>query len=194
MSELNFESLPMQTPYLFGFGGLSGVGKDTQANKFKNRHGLFKVKSVSTRQPRYEGEDTYYFISEEEYDKANLCQHAGFSGCRYGATVEEVDKSSIFVLCPEGLPELLECYTKRPVVMIFMDSTDETRRTRMAARGDSPESIENRIKHDAEHYGTFCDKVPIHVIDANRDEESIYQDILAVMKSYCPDFDWTPRD
>ena len=172
-----------QTSCLFGFGGYSGVGKDTQANLFHMRHGIHKVKSVSTRKPRYEGEDTYYFITEEEYNAADLCQHAGFSGCRYGATVEEVDKSSIFVLCPEGLPALLECYTKRPVVMIFMDSTDETRRARMAARGDSPESIETRIKHDAEHYGTFSDKVPIHVVDANRDIESIYEDILAIMQS-----------
>lgn len=176
----------MKTNVLFVFGGLSGSGKDTQANKFCKRYGMHKVKSVSTRKPRFEGEDTYYFLTEEEYDKANLCQHAGFSGCRYGATVEEVDKSSIFVVCPDGLPELVNCYNKRPIVVIFLDTTDDTRRKHMAARGDSQESIETRIKHDAEHYGKFIDSVPIYTINGNKDAESVFQDILDVMRMYEP--------
>lgn len=180
-----------QTNVLYCFGGWSGAGKDTQADLLLKRFNMKKVKSVSTRQPRYEGEDTYYFISEDEYDKANLCQHAGFSGCRYGATVEEVDNSSVFVICPEGMPELMQRYTKRPIVVIYLDTTDETRRARMAVRGDSPESVEARIKHDTEHYGTFTDAVPIHVIDGNRDVERVFDDIVDVMKFYEPNRDWT---
>lgn len=183
-----------QTDVLYCFGGWSGAGKDTQADLFLKRFGMKKVKSVATRKPRYEGEATYYFITDEEYDAANLCQHAGFSGCRYGATVEEVDSSSIFVLCPEGLPELMRRYTKRPIVVIYLDTTNETRRTRMAKRGDSPEAIETRITHDTEHYGIFSDAVPVHVIDGNQDVDSVFQDIVHIMKSYEPTRNWTWKE
>ena len=183
-----------QTYVLYCFGGWSGAGKDTQADLFLKRFGMKKVKSVATRQPRYDGEATYYFITDEEYDAADLCQHAGFSGCRYGATVEEVDNSSIFVLCPEGLPELMSCYTKRPIVVLYLDTTDDTRREHMAARGDPKEAIETLIKHDAEHYGTFSDAAPIHVIDGNRDIESVFNDMVAIMRSYEPNRDWNWKE
>lgn len=169
---------------LFMLMGFSGSGKDELANALNKLFGWKKVKSVATRKPRYEGEDTYYFLTEAEYDAANLVQHAHFSGCRYGATMEEVDSSDIFVICPEGIPELMQLYTKRPLVAIFLDTTDETRRIRMKIRGDSDESIETRITHDAAHYGEVPTSVVCHRIDANGTKEEVLQKALNIIRFY----------
>ena len=56
------------TNTLFLLVGKSGSGKDTIADLLLRLFGIKKVKSVATRNPRYEGEDTYYFVSDEEYD------------------------------------------------------------------------------------------------------------------------------
>jgi thymidylate kinase len=82
-------------------------------------------------------------------------------------------------------------YTKRPIVVLYLDTTNDTRRARMAARGDSPDAIETRIKHDTDHYGTFTNAVPVHVIDGNRDIESVFHDMVAIMRSYEPNREWT---
>lgn len=185
---------PHITNTLFLLVGKSGSGKDTMADLLLKLFGLKKVKSVATRNPRYEGEDTYYFVSDEEYDAANLCQHVIFSGCRYGAAVEEVNNSSLFAICPNGIPELLENYKHRPIVAIYLDTTNETRRERMIKRGDAPASIETRIKHDAESFGTIPEGVTVHTVDANQDVESVLQQVLDVIKLYEPEHDWTWKE
>lgn len=182
------------TNTLFLLVGKSGSGKDTIADLLLRLFGIKKVKSVATRNPRYEGEDTYYFVSDEEYDAANLCQHVIFSGCRYGAAVEEVNSSSLFAICPNGIPELLENYKHRPIVAIYLDTTDETRRERMTKRGDTPESVNTRINHDAKSFGSIPENVTTHTVNANEPLESVLQQVVDVIKLYEPGYNWNWKE
>lgn len=172
------------TKCLYFLTAKSGTGKDTVADMLNEFLGLRKVKSVTTRQRRYPTEDVYYYITDEEYDNADLAQHSSFSGCRYGATLDEVNASQLFVICPEGMPELIESYKERPIVALYLDSTDDTRRARMKARGDSDESIQKRIEHDATSFGTIPAGIPVTVINANKDKESVLCAIMDAMVSY----------
>lgn len=172
------------TKCLYFLTAKSGTGKDTMADMLNELLGLRKVKSVTTRARRYPTEDVYYYISDEEYDNADLVQHASFSGCRYGATLDEVNASQLFVICPEGMPELVEKYHERPIVVLYLDSTDSTRRARMKARGDSDESIQKRIEHDATSFGTIPDALPVTVIDANKEKDAVLRAILDAMVFY----------
>ena len=153
----------MNLKNLYLFVAKSGTGKTAVTRELCRRFKLKDVKSVTTRGRRTPDEDGYYFLTDEEYDKANLVQHAVFSGCRYGATMEELDSSQLFVVCPDGITELLDTYVNKPMVIIHLVATEEVRRQRMLSRGDSEENVEVRIKHDAEHFGTLPDLPTFHI-------------------------------
>lgn len=162
---------------LYLFVGKSGSGKTTVSDALAERLGWKAVKSVTTRAKRNPDEDGYYFLSEEEYDKANLVQHAAFSGCRYGATAEELDKSQLFVVCPDGITELLDSYTNKPMVIIHLVTTPEVCLQRMMARGDSPENAQKRINHDAESFGKLP-PLPTFHIDARNPLKTVIEDAI----------------
>ena len=161
----------------------SGAGKDTMADALYELLSFKKVKSVTTRPRRSPTEDVYYYISDEEYDKAQLVQRASFAGCRYGATLDEVNASQLFVICPEGMPELIKHCT-RPIVALYLDTTDDTRSVRMKERGDSEESIQKRLSHDATSFGTIPEGIPVIMIDANRNKEDVLLSIIDAIASY----------
>ena len=174
----------MKTNVLYLLVGKSGCGKTTVADMLLDEYeGTKVVKSVTTRPKRKPDEDDYYFLTEEEYDKANLVQHAKFSGYRYGATFDEVEQSSFFVIAPEGIPELYKCY-RRPMIAIYIDTTDEFRKEKMLYRGDTEEAADRRIKHDNEAFGTIPAYIPTVVVDGNDTLDNVYDKVNAIVKRF----------
>lgn len=95
-----------------------GVGKDTVADllvKESLRHHdctkFEKIKSYSTREPRYEGEDTHIFISEEEFSSFNdILAQTKISNCYYGTRFSQFDPNKVNLYCVDdkGVKDVVE--------------------------------------------------------------------------------------
>lgn len=173
---------------LFLFVGKSSSGKTTIADILENQYGLNQMQSYTTRPPRHENEIGHTFISDEEFDDLeNLVAYTNYNGFRYGATAEQVDDVSIYVIDVPGVETLLERYqTDRPIVVIYFDSSICTRIVRMIGRDDSDTAIVSRLYNDEKsdwekelnklvwHYKNNLSKnVTMYTIDANENIEHV---------------------
>lgn len=190
---------------LFLFVGKSGSGKTTIANLLKE-HGYTQLESYTTRPPRYDGEIGHVFISNEGFDKLqDIVAYTEYNDYRYGATKEQVDEVSIYVIDVPGVETLLEKYqSERPIVIIYFDTSIRARIDRMIDRGDYDAQILSRIYNDEEFdwenqlskiawnckYNLSRD-VNLHTIDANADIVSVLARIVNLMATYVGDGDNT---
>ena len=190
---------------LYLFVGKSGSGKTTIANLLKDK-GLNQLESYTTRPPRYDGEIGHVFISNEGFDKLrDIVAYTEYNDYRYGATKEQVDEVSIYVIDVPGVETLLEKYqSERPIVIMYFDTSIRTRINRMIDRHDSDMSIVSRIYNDEEfdwesklskivwHYKYNLSRdINLHTIDANRDIVSVLAQVLNHMTVYVEDGDNT---
>jgi guanylate kinase len=171
--------------------GKSGSGKSTIANLLE----LPQLESYTTRPKRYEDETGHTFITDEEFLKLkDIIAYTEYNGCKYCATKEQVDASSIYVIDVPGVKTLLEKYeTNRPIVVFYLNTSVRTRIDRMLNRHDHDTAIVSRLYNDEEsdwedelgklvwNHKNNCGKnVELHVIDAN---QSRY-DVLKRIKDY----------
>ena len=132
--------------------GKSGSGKSTVADILTKEYGLSQIQSYTTRKPRYEGETGHIFVSEEEYAQIkdnDKVAETFFDGNHYCATVWQIEENDVCVIDPAGVTALAKRYTgKKKFLVVYLSISKETRRERMYTRGDTSESIEERIVHD----------------------------------------------
>lgn len=117
--------------------GRSGSGKDYLAQEFIKR-GLTKVKSYSTRQPRFEGEDTYNFISPEEAAKiTDKFAPAMIKGCEYFSTKSQIQSKDIYIIEPNGVYDLLEGFPEMSFIICYLKAPEQSRLSAAMSRGDA---------------------------------------------------------
>lgn len=135
---------------LYLFVGPSGSGKTTMANALEEICLMNQLQSYTTRPPRHEDESGHTFITDEEFDElVGIIAYTEYSGNRYCATKDQIDKSDIYVIDVPGVQVLLEKYnSNRNIVILYFDVDKKTRMARMAARQDSTEKINERIQND----------------------------------------------
>lgn len=88
--------------------GKSGSGKNYLIKKIQEKYPSIKeVISSTTREPRYEGEDTHKFVTEEQYlkdkESGNMIAYTFFQGNHYYATKNDLRDSDIYILDPDGV-------------------------------------------------------------------------------------------
>ena len=137
--------------------GPSGSGKTTLANKLSELYGYSVVRSYTTREPRYEGENDYTFVSPEEFSKlGDVYAYAYYAGHEYGVTAEQLEKGDLYVIEPSGVDFMRNDYLgEKGVVIIGLCVDPETSEKRMRARGDSEEKIHGRLENDAVAFESF---------------------------------------
>lgn len=132
--------------------GKSGSGKSTVADILTKEYGLSQIQSYTTRKPRYKGETGHIFVSEQEYAQIkddDKVAETLFDGNHYCATVWQIEENDVYVIDPAGVAALAKRYTgKKKFLVVYLSTSKETRRERMYVRGDTSESIEERIEHD----------------------------------------------
>lgn len=129
--------------------GTSGSGKSTTVERMCEKYGLKSVESYTTRPKRYPNEKGHIFVTEEEFDKLNVCAYTEIKGYKYGATADQVEDADLYIIDEEGIEFFDKFYkgNKRiKVVRIYLD--EDTCLLRMKRRGDSIEDIHFRMMFD----------------------------------------------
>lgn len=137
--------------------GPSGSGKDTIGYKLA-KMGIPQLVSFTTRDMRpgeVHGED-YYFVNEEQLKNLDIVEQTEYSGNKYGLLKNEVDKSLrenknvYFIANADGARQIQEMYPGE-VIPFWLKADVKLMRSRMYNRGDSEESIQERISHAIEN-------------------------------------------
>lgn len=139
--------------------GPGASGKDYLRKRFMDRSFTFGV-SCTTRLPReteVEGED-YFFLSDEEFEtkikNGEFVEWQSFKGWKYGITVDEFNRCDVMILNAEAVDLLSEEYRNR-LFVIYLNISEETRRSRLDSRKDINDEIERRIKADNDQFRNF---------------------------------------
>lgn len=153
---------------LYLITGRSGSGKTSVARLLQQRYGYTPVLTCTTRPRRFPGEDTYYFVTPEEFDSLDGAMAVNtFAGHRYGLTGAALNDGDLCILEPKGILDIKRLYRGRPVKVIGLHAPATVLEERMRARGDSEEDIKKRLENDTEAFHTMDDICDIVV--HNRD-------------------------
>ena len=175
---------------LFLFVGQSASGKTSVADMLAY-DGYKQIASYTTRRPRYEGETSHTFITDEEFDNlTDIVAFTNYNGHRYCTTLEQVNNAHIYVIDPAGVSTLLGNYDKlnRVVYIMYFMADTYNRINRMMDRHDSDTQIVGRLLQDErtnwlddiyEIKERYHDKLSIrvHVVNANQKLVDVYQDV-----------------
>lgn len=113
--------------------------------------GLTRVKSYTTRPFRNTPEDklSHIFVSSIPQDTSNIVAYTEYNGYQYWVTQDMVDNSDLYIIDTQGIDYFKEHYKgNRPFKIINVFADEEERKERMKKRGDSDDSIRNRIFYD----------------------------------------------
>lgn len=138
------------------------VGKDTVADNIldilSNRfhYETNKIISYTTREPRYEGEDTHIFCSKEEFlNFDDIVAETKIADQYYGARASQFKKDciNVYVVDEKGVHDVINARLNDPIFVIEVFRPNWLR--------DCPES---RIKRDRE-YGSYSFYIDYRIVN-----------------------------
>lgn len=176
--------------------GPSGSGKTTVTHHLLQAYPseFSECVSVTTRAKRpgeVEGV-TYFYRNPSQFKQLD---HAGefievveYNGNFYGTLRSEISskttsgKSTIIIAEPNGARQIRERWTG-PLLQVFIKPpTEDTVRGWMAARGDKPEEIEKRVRHDRELFRT--DGYPWDAVLVNHTVTQVCEDLRKLVSQF----------
>jgi guanylate kinase len=166
--------------------GASAVGKSAIAEYLCETGVVEATPTWATRKPRPREQDTCYdhhFVSDEEFDRqrdANgFIDYQEFYGARYGVPrlrKPAAGKEALMVLKPVFIPEFIKHYPRARVYQI--DAPSEILPDRMLDRGQSPEDVEERMRHHSK------ESSEAHAVaDVPFNNDGLLEDILLQVKA-----------
>lgn len=166
--------------------GKSGAGKDTIVKELCDRYGYKRLISYTTRQRRYEGENTHTFISEMEYvthrDNGDIVAYTFYNGNHYFATMGQLYECDLYVIDPAGVNYLKERAKHINLIGIYLDIDSTGQMVRMLKRGDRFDQAVRRIENDREAFANI--DTQWHKINASNDPEIIIKEINKLMQKH----------
>jgi len=134
--------------------GASGTGKTSVAEAL-GKKGLQPLKSYTTRPKRKPDDSDHVYIDRDEFQslEEDMVAKTDFHGNLYGATVQQVEESDIYVIDMDGIGYFLNKYKgKKSPVVFYLTADENTRFCRMIERGDGYEAVKSRIENDREAF------------------------------------------
>ena len=170
--------------------GPSASGKTEVANILIQKYGMKRMITYTTRNIRSGEIDgvSYHFIDKNEFlkmiDNDEFVESTIYNENYYGTRKSDVSKEKIVILEPNGVNAF---YNKMPkdVTIVFLKTSKLIREARMHNRGDSNESIVERLANDDV---TFQEKNIIHVdltvVNENKTLEELALEIYNFYHSF----------
>lgn len=150
---------------IFCILGESGSGKDSLVNYTLDKYGLDLklVVSYTDREMRkYERDGEEHFFIDKDTMTSLLHQfdeivaYTKIGDVRYCATLQEVEKSDIYIIDPDGLKLFKEmCSETFNIISIYIDCPIEERRKRTQKRGDKSNNFESRTIAEDKQFAKF---------------------------------------
>lgn len=135
---------------LYCLFGPSASGKTEIAKYLEKNYGIHRVRSCTTRLPRYAGESDYIFVSPEEFSKLEpVYAYGEYAGDKYGVPPQELNARDLYIVEPSGIERLKSEYAERKIILLYLHASAELCEKRMKKRGDNPYNIKKRLKLDA---------------------------------------------
>ena len=141
--------------------GKAASGKDYARQQMEN-YGFRYCVSHTTRPPR-EGETNgidYHFISLDSaihhfIEKKLFYEYVMFNGWFYGTSVEEFQKSNLFIMTPGGISKL-DPEDRKESFIVYIDIPVDIRRERLLKRKDA-DNVDRRLTADENDFENFTD-------------------------------------
>ena len=133
--------------------GASASGKTEVAKLLAKKYGINKIVTTTTRDKRIgevDGVD-YFFVTKERFEEmiqeGKFVEYTLYNGNMYGSTKDQIAKNKCVVIDPAGLRSYI-ALNDPSIITFYLEADEKTRHQRMLERGDDPEKVESRIKHD----------------------------------------------
>lgn len=131
--------------------GESGSGKTTIAKKME-KWGYKELKSYTTREPRYEDEDSHIFVKMDDFihhqQVNDIVGYTFFNSNHYWCTRAQLYYNDVYVIDPDGIEYLKQHVDDIGFITIYIDTPLYRRMWRMFKRGDSIGNIIQRLRND----------------------------------------------
>lgn len=172
------------------FVGRTAAGKSALAHAIAKKYGLSVVKSYATRPPRKQELEAglenadHVFISEAEYVKLkDIVADTEINGYHYCTTKEQLEKSDIYVIDPNGIDALKrsEFARQHQLVVFYIYTNEDVRSHRFTLRGETEVAFQSRNCSEDAQFDTFEDAHAYDIIIYNN---TTMEDAMSVLWSY----------
>ena len=122
--------------------GRTGRGKDYLKGLLEEKHGWNFVLSATTREPRYDGEDTHVFLTHEQADAiptsekvaVTLIDNGGERPDEYFATRKQVSEADGYIIDPKGISMLLKNMPDEQFRIVYVQANEKQARQKAIER------------------------------------------------------------
>ena len=166
--------------------GKSGAGKTTIEDTLIREYGFQRAISHTSREKRVNDVEgvNYYFVSKEEMERlwanGELVERIDYLGNIYGFVESECKPDRVVAVVPDGLRQLNE-RKDLDIFSVYLDVSYDVRKSRMSGRGDSEESIEERLRADDEVFAGVESMVNLVI---NNDNKTIDEIVKIILDNY----------
>jgi len=170
------EIKPLTTP-LFLIVGKSGCGKTTIVNRLE-KYGLKTVQSYTTRSKRNPDESSHIFISDGIFKNLeNIVAETFFNNHHYGATQEQVDRCSTYVIDLAGIEYFKTHYKTDRIVKVIQIKSPKIKTLFRLLQRDGLRKTISRIINDMNMFKNVGKVVDV-TIHNNKSIEYITYDLM----------------
>lgn len=150
--------------------GKSGSGKNYFTKFAKENMSMDEVISRTTREPRYEGEDTHLFVNMEQAKRETKksLAYTYYCGNHYYVLKEDLEDKAFYVIDSRGVETFKNNCHNIPYLVVYYNVSCWKRAWRMFKRGDNIRKIIERLVNDHKDFSSMNHLADITVTDMSQ--------------------------